>query len=323
VSPRWPTREEWRTAAVLVLATRVAFWLVGWLTQWYLADGAGPIRPGVAHWRRWDADIYVKIAEHGYAGPGAEPWSEAFPPGWPLLLRAAGTLVPPASTTLVALVLATLATIVAVAYLLRLVADERPEDPGAGRRAGLYLLLFPTAVFLVAGYSEALFLAGAIPAFREARRGRWTRVALPAAVAVATRWTGVFLLVGLGVELLRQLAGGTVERSRLLVRGAGALAVGTLPLVAYTAWLAATRGDPLHALTAQREGWGRAFVGPVESFRSTWDTWNAGNPTTLVLSWRLEIVAAAAGILLVRAAPPPRVGLRGLRRHEPRRAAHQ
>lgn len=304
VPPRWPRPAEWRSAVVLVIATRVAFWLVAWLAQWLLGDGTGRLAPGVSHWRRWDADIYVKIAEHGYTGPGAEPWSEAFLPGWPLVLRAAGSLGIP--STVAALALTTVASVVAVAYLIRLVDEERPAAgpapvglPSTGRRAALYLLLFPTAVFLVAGYSEAMFLAGAIPAFREARRGRWPRVAVPAAVAVAARWTGLFLLVGLAVELALQLRRRSDQRRELLRWAPAALVAGALPAVAYAGWLAVVRGDPLFFLTAQTEGWGRRFVGPVESFRATWNTWHGDYPSALLLTWRLEIVAAVVGVALV------------------------
>lgn len=302
-APRWPSRGEWRTAVVLVLATRAAFWLVAWLAQSLLGGGDRPVL-GVQHWRRWDADIYATIAEHGYTGPAAEPWSEAFPPAWPLLLRAVSATGIP--VTVAGLLLTTVATVVAVASLIRLVDEERPRPDDAavagttpGTRAALFLLLFPTAVFLVAGYSEALFLAGAIPAFREARRGRWGRVALPATVAVAARWTGLFLLVGLAVELVAQLRARPDDAGRVLRRGAGALAVATLPVLAFAAWLAAVRGDPLSFLTAQREGWGRRFVGPVESFRATWETWGGDYPPALLLTWRLEIVAALVGVGLV------------------------
>ena len=78
------------------------------------------------------------------------------------------------------------------------------ETNGAGRRASLYLLFFPTAVFLVAPYSESLFLAGAIPAFYYARRKRWIMAGMFAAVAMGARAAGIFLLFGLLVEFVRQ-----------------------------------------------------------------------------------------------------------------------
>lgn len=300
MTARSPARDVWLDAIRLVLLTRVTFWLVAWLGGGLLGGGTGPPRTGVGHWRRWDADIYATIAEHGYAGPGAEPWSEAFPPLWPLLLRAAGALG--LSPTVAGLVLTTVASVVAVAFLIRLVDEETSPAAGSsgvgvpspGRRAAWYLLLFPTAVFLVAGYAEALFLAGAIPAFRAARRGRWPAVALPAAVAVGARWVGLLLLLGLAVELLTRRP----DRRRLLT-GAAALAAATLPALGYAAWTWITRGDPLYVLTAQREGWGRTFVGPVEALRATWNTWGSDQPTAFLLAWRLEILAAALGFVLL------------------------
>jgi hypothetical protein len=295
VAPRWPTRPEWRTAVLYVLATRAGLLLAAWLAAWLLAGTQGRISPGLGIWRRWDADIYAKIAEFGYAGAGAEPWSEAFPPLWPLLLRAVSGLGP--SPTVAALGLTTLASIVAVAYLIRLVDEEVPaagSGPTTGRRAALYLLLFPTAVFLVAGYSEALFLAGAVPAFREARRGRWPRAAAFAAVAVGARWVGLFLLLGLAVELLRQRPGRAAT-----LRAGTALAAATAPILGFVAWLWATRGDPLYFLAAQNHGWGRTVVGPIDAFRTTWHTWSGDYASNILLAWRIEIVAAGVGIALV------------------------
>lgn len=298
---RWPTRGDWVAAVGLVALTRAVF---------LLAAGAFARMRGETRldegwlriWRRWDADIYAKIAEHGYTGAGADPYSEAFPPGWPLLLRAGTTLG--VSPTAVALVLTTVATVVAVAYLIRWtdegaagLATVEPDAPApvvptVGRRAGLLLLVFPTAVFLVAGYSEALFLAGAIPAFRAARAGRWGEVALPLAVAVTARWAGAFLAVALLVELVRQRP----PRGRA-VAGLGSLVVGGLPAVAYAAWLWVVRGDPLYFLEAQTLGWDRRLVGPVDSFRATWNA--AGGTDALVVAWRMELAAAAVGVALL------------------------
>ncbi len=52
-----------------------------------------------------------------------------------------------------------------------------------GRRAVLYLLTAPAAIFLMLGYAECLFLALAIPAWHAAARGRWWRAALLAGLS--------------------------------------------------------------------------------------------------------------------------------------------
>jgi hypothetical protein len=146
---------------------------------------------------------------------------------------------------------------------------------------------------LIAPYSESLFLAGAVAAFYYARRGRWHLVALPAAVAMGARAAGIFLLIGLAVEFLRH-RDFKLER---VANAAFALTVGVLPLLAYGAFLARAMGDPLMFLVHQKEGWGRTFVGPIQSFWNTWLTWDvASYPTNWLLAWRIEVLAAAVGV---------------------------
>ncbi len=184
-----------------------------------------------------------------------------------------------------------IAAAVAGAFLYRLAEED--YGAGAGRRALLYLTIFPTAVFLIAPYSESLFLAGAIAAFYFARRHRWHLVALPAAIAMGARAAGLFLLFGLALEFLRQREFG-FER---VANAAFALTVGVLPLLAFGAFLARAMGNPFMFLVHQREGWGRTFVGPQASFLNTWNTWDiASYPTNWLLAWRLEIVAALVGV---------------------------
>ncbi len=61
----------------------------------------------------------------------------------------------------------------------------------------MYIAAFPTAFFLVAGYSESLFLALALAAFHWARQGRWGPSSVAAALAALTRLQGVLLLAPL------------------------------------------------------------------------------------------------------------------------------
>lgn len=281
-----PRRRQWVTALGIVLAVRVLFVLIAWGAAWWLADGTGRLEVGLLDpWRIWDADFFVKIADHGYAGPGVDAHAEAFFPLLPLLIR--GLMALGLGGLGAGMLVSLVSSWVAVAYLLRL-GDEVAGE-GAGHRAALYLVFFPTAVFLVAGYSEALFLAGAIPAWHHARRGEWWFVAPFAAVAVGARLAGLFVLLGLAVFALQQ-------RDRWLP-AAGALAVAALPAVAYALWLWSTRGDPLFFVEAQRAGWGRELVGPIDALRATWSTYRSDLPTTFIAAWRVEIVAAGAGVV--------------------------
>jgi hypothetical protein len=285
--------DSWREASGILLATRAAFLLVAYAASWFLASGEGGLELGALDiWARWDALHFFTVAEHGYSGPNAGPFGTAFFPGFPLALRALSAVG--LSPVAAGLLVSAAASLVAFAYLHKLA--EHDVGRGSGRRAVLYLALFPTSVFLIAPYSEALFLAGAIPAFHLARRGRWVLSGVPAAVAVATRFAGLFLLFGLALEFLRQRAAG---RPRARDAAAG-LALGAVPLLAYAGFLAATKGSALRFFADQRLGWGRELTDPVSAFLSTWNTWaGAQYPSNWLFAWRLEIVAAMAGVALV------------------------
>ncbi len=283
----------WRESAKAVGITRLVFFVLGYAGVWLFAtESTGP--PEVSFldmWKRWDAEHFISIAEHGYLGPNSDTNATAFFPLLPLAIRTLGWFG--INYTLAGLLITAVSSIVAGAYLYRLAEEEIGE--GSGRNAVIYLLLFPTAVFMIAPYTEPVFLAGAIPAFYYARNKRWLAVGIPAAVAVGARAAGIFLLVGLAIEFIRQR---DYSMDSVLNALTGIL-MGGLPLLAYGVFLARAAGDPWHFLEAQRIGWGRELVGPVASFQNTWGTWNSSYFTNWMFAWRLEIISALLGATLV------------------------
>ena len=276
------------------MATRIFFFLIAYAGSYLLSGGSEglPAEGLFDLWVRWDATRFLVTAEVGYEGPGSFANSYAFFPFFPLAVRALGSLG--IAGPLAGLLISALSSWVALTFLFKLAEED--EGEGAGRRAALYLAVFPTAVFLIAPYSEALFLAGAIPAFYLARRGRWHLVGLPAALAMGTRFAGVFLLLGLVAEALRQ--------KDLTLREAAAASlsvlIGLLPLLGYAAFLAQVKGDPFYFVTDQRLGWGRTFVGPVASLMNTIDRWDdPTQSTSFLLAYRVEVIGALIGIAFV------------------------
>ena len=291
----------WRYAVLCVLVTRLAFGLVAYGAAWYLSpttQGA-PDQSLTNVWAHWDAIRFLSIASSGYNGLATPPNSTAFFPLYPLTIRALNLIG--IDQVVAALLISAAASVVAFAFLYKLAMHDVGDATGAGdaragSRAVLYLALFPTAVFLIAPYSESLFLAGAIPAFYLARRQRWHLVGIPAAVAMGARFAGVFLLIGLVAEFLRQR---DLSFDRV-ANGALSLLVGAIPLLGYGAYLSQTRGDPLYFFTDQRIGWGREFVGPFQSLGNTLDRWaNASLSTDFAIAYRLEVVAAVLGLGMV------------------------
>ncbi|HEV3092999.1 MAG TPA: hypothetical protein VGY30_00635, partial [Solirubrobacteraceae bacterium] len=153
----------------------------------------------------------------------------------------------------------------------------------------------PMAFFFSAVYSESLYLALSVGVFLCARRGRWGLAATCAALAGATRSTGVVLALPLALLYLygpredrppereRATALGTGQGTRVAVKGAAVLArlrprygmradslyilLVPVGLGLYMAHLALAGGDALAPFHAQAV-WGRHFAGP---YGGVWD----------------------------------------------------
>jgi hypothetical protein len=311
-------RETWRALWI----SRLLVWVAGAGTVATL--GFGPIRgafdpPGVTRgfgWlgdllaataARWDSAWYLVIAHYGYR-PELGSYTaarDAFFPLYPLGLHALSDL---GLAAVPAGVLFSLAAFAAALYCLhRLTALELGESGrlGSADVAGLAVLvtaLAPMAFYFSAVYSESLFLALSVGLFLCARRGRWAWVGALGMLAVATRSTGLVLLLP---ALMLYLYGPRADRppdyrrervpplprrpagrarSRAIFGGVGrrlgacrpryelraeVLWLALLPagLGLYMAYLGLSGGDTLAPLHAQGI-WGRHFAGP---YGGVWD----------------------------------------------------
>jgi Mannosyltransferase (PIG-V) len=304
-------RETWRALWI----SRLLVWVAGAGTVATL--GFGPIRgafdpPGVtrgfgrlgdllaAPAARWDSAWYLAIAHYGYRPElGAYTSArDAFFPLYPLGLHALSDL---GLQAVLAGVLFSLAAFAAALYCLhRLTTLELAGSGRAGsgevaRLAVLVTALAPMAFYFSAVYSESLYLALSVGLFWCARRGRWMWTGVLGALAVATRSTGLVLMLP---ALMLYLYGPREDRSpdyrfeprppgddppRAIHRLGGrlracrpryrpradALWLVLLPagLGLYMAYLGLSGGDTLAPLHAQ-DIWGRHFAGP---YVGVWD----------------------------------------------------
>jgi hypothetical protein len=150
-----------------------------------------PLRDWLEPWYRWDTGWYLLIAQQGYK---LENGSIVFPPLYPLAIRFF-TLFTRGNYLFSALIVSNLFYTLALALLYRLVSLD--YSPRVARRTILFLMSFPTAFFLLAGYSESLFLALAIGAILSARQKRYLLAGLSGFLASLCRlqgWTLVFPL---------------------------------------------------------------------------------------------------------------------------------
>ena len=211
-------------------------------------------------WARWDSVWFLRIADHGYTSPTHA--DAAFYPLYPLTMAGLGRVL--GDHYVLAGLLISLAASLGAFFLLHRLAEARIGAEGA-RRAVLYLAVFPMSLFLIAVYSESLFLLLAIGAFVLAERGRWLPAWLATGLAILTRVAGVALIPALALMAWR-----SPDRTRALM----GIALPGILFAAFPAYLSARTGDAWSFLHSQGL-WHRHFsyAGPLGGI---WDGLRAG-----------------------------------------------
>ncbi len=143
----------------------------------------------IAIWQRFDTNWYLKIAERGYSDDG----STAFFPIYPYLVRLFAFVV---RDMVLASRLVTILALIASLGLFHRIATEYTDQTVASR-AVIYWLIFPTAFFLFASYTEAIFLLFILVSIFCARREKWILAAVFGLLAALTRIVGFTIFVPL------------------------------------------------------------------------------------------------------------------------------
>lgn len=251
------------------LVVRVGLLALGLLVSGLLQHGPDVGAPGwpappvggwssaVTAWETGDALWYLRIASQGYA---TDDGSGAFFPLYPLLVRAVGELTG-GRWLLAAYVVSNVALVAALVLLHRLTALEWSE--AVARRAVVLLCVFPTGFFLLAPYTESLFLALALGCLYAARTRRWALAALLGCLAALTRSPGFLLALPLLVEAGLQWR---VSRSRReLLAGVGAAAAPVAGLLGYLGYWQLHASDWRRPIDLQRSGWQKESALPWET----------------------------------------------------------
>ncbi len=285
-----PLRRDDVAVLAVWAASRVAVALLSLGGAWLLSGArASSVEGFLRRWDRWDVGLFRKVAQFGYQGRPehyADEGVEAFFPGAPLVLRVVHVVVP--DWTAAGLVMSFVAGAFASVALGRLAALEGAP----ASRTVLYLVLSPYAVFLFAGYSEALFLALALWGWLCARQERWLAAALLVAGAGTVRVSGVFLACGLVVHYL-------VSRGGRVRADAAVLLAPFAAVAAYFAYLWVITGDPWRWFTAQELGWGRRTTPPWEALSTTVRAaFDGAQGAEYAWSLRAEVLAVAVGFVL-------------------------
>jgi hypothetical protein len=138
-------------------------------------------------WFQWDTISYMEISILGY---NSQSSSIAFMPLYPWLMRITAPLVGNNPLT-AALIISTLGFIATLILLYELIATI--DQSTSAFQGVLAFLVFPTTFFMLAGYTESLFLALVLGFWLSAHRRRWGWAAILAGLATLTRLQGVAL----------------------------------------------------------------------------------------------------------------------------------
>ena len=248
-------------------------------------------------WNRWDAPHYLDVALFGYTAydPGNLPMYSklgdldlfiVFYPLFPWATRAGMAVLP----ELVApIAVSAVASVAAVLLLFRLVAREFGER--IGKRAAVFMLIFPTAYFLHIGYTESLFLALVLGSFLAARTDRWWLAGLLGGLAALTRVNGLILIPALAAEAW--LAWSVTRQWRWQWAWIGLVAVG---FGGYLAVNYAVYGNPFEFLRIQSEHWYKSVAWPWEGIGGVLGWLGSDNPEDAVMYGITELVAIGLGL---------------------------
>ncbi len=191
----------------------------------------------------WDGPDYLNIAKYGYK---SIIQTNLFPM-YPILVRLFNFIVP--SLLISALLLSWLCLVIAIYFYLKIIEILfKPKNNLESLKAVLLFILFPTGIFLLATYSESLFMASALAAIYFAYKRKYLLAGLISILTTATHPNGVFLAILVGLILYEQ----KMNFKKIIL----SIAIGGLGLLGYMAFLYIKFSNAFAFVNAQKKnGW--------------------------------------------------------------------
>jgi len=243
----------------IFLATRFMLILVTYFGFIFLTQDAHAGTPVnfttlLTSWNRWDALVYIRIAQSGYH----PPFDLAFFPLYPLLIAAMAHLLGSWSYFAVGMLLSN-GMLLGAMFIIYELAKEMGGDQVA-RRTLLYLCIFPTAFFFFTAYNESLFTLLTAATFLAQRRQCWWLAGLVGFFGILTRSTGALIVVPFLYELWLNRDRVTATWHSLL---SGLIPILLIPLglLLYCTYCWKLTGDPIAFATVQLR-WSRQACWP-------------------------------------------------------------
>jgi hypothetical protein len=227
--------QAWSTARIVpVYPDRSQDWVIKSTGAGYQEGRVYLLEPFMNDQVAWDSEYYLAIATGGYDNPRAPhltpqglqtsvvdhqvsqsgssfnqsiALSYAFFPFYPWMIRIFAWplqifgMNPIATATLAGVIVSALGALLGMLALFDLTRDSLGEQ--GALRAVFYLIIFPTAFFLVQVYTEGLFVGLAFACLAMLRRKHWLGAAVLGVCATLTRAVGVTLIIPMLVTWFR------------------------------------------------------------------------------------------------------------------------
>ena len=239
---------DFKTAIVIALSIILLGVFFGWYNNKVVpinatASARYTLEPGnpLSFLSNWDGPNYLNIAKNGYS------YNETnFLPLYPILIHAVNLIIPSELDS--AIIISWLSLLVLIYFYLKII-KVLFEDTAVDRlKAVWFLLLFPTAIFFLATYTESLFALLAFGAIYFVLTKKYYYSAIFAMFMSATHITAIFVLLLLGLLMWENKA--TIKQ--IIINGM----IGLLGLLAYMFYLEETFHKPLaFILTQKNHGW--------------------------------------------------------------------
>jgi len=203
----------------------------------------------------WDGVDYINISEHGY---GSSRLTNFFPI-YPIIINLVNKVI--SSPLYTGLVISWVFMVGAVYYYLKVIKlFFKIDDNLEALKATFLFVLFPTALYLMAVYTESLFAFLALGAIYYALQRKYIKASILTALAGMTHINGAFLLILIALILIEEK-----EKLRNILVS---LVIGSLGLVSYMSYLWVHYHNPLEFISAQHDhGWLRhSLLSRLNSF---------------------------------------------------------
>jgi Gpi18-like mannosyltransferase len=205
----------------------------------YTAEPHNPLR----YIANWDAPIYLKIAKNGYVNSN----QTAFFPLYPFFIHLINSFIN--SPLYSALAISWTSLVGAIFFYLKIIKRLfKVSNNQDALKAVLLFILYPTAIFLITPYTEALFSCLSLGAIYFALEKKYLTSSLLVLLATATHIDGIFVLILIALISFEQ----KLAKLKIFT---GAF-IGSLGLIAYMIFLYVNNHNPFEFISAQRtNGW--------------------------------------------------------------------